>query len=403
MASEMVAASLSGAEGAPYLKETSDPALLSEVRKYGIFNVRGCFNCGSCTIVCDLATGPASFPRRTVQSVVLGLSDYVLQSLEPWLCHDCGDCSTICPREAQPQESMMTLRRYLTAQYDWTGLSSRIYRSPAWGIALHSFVAVLVLVLLVLHHLYVVQLPLSDLTSTSMGLEHMFDKITYFTWAVFFLPAFFILCHAFRMYLLTMRRNSSLAIPLKFYVAEAKLMFLHMLIHLNILKCPDKIHQKRWIKHWLLAFGCVLMSVILIFFLKWFQTDQIYPAYHPQRWLGYLTAVFLIYGSLDILIGRIRKRNQLFRYSEWSDLILPALLFLTGLSGMAVHIFRYLGLALATHYTYAVHLMISVPMLVVEVPFGKWSHMIYRPMAIYFAAVKARALQAQTPAEVKVA
>src|ERR1035438_5748798 len=76
-------------------------------------------------IDCDLATDSASFPRRSMQSVVLGLKDSVHQSLDPWLCHDCGDCSVTCPREAKPRESMKTLRRYLTAQYDWTGLSHR--------------------------------------------------------------------------------------------------------------------------------------------------------------------------------------------------------------------------------------------------------------------------------------
>jgi hypothetical protein len=29
-----------------------------------------------------------------------------------------------------------------------------------------------------------------------------------------------------------------------------------------------------------------------------------------------------------------------------------------------------------------------VPMLVLEVPFGKWAHLAYRPLAIYFARVQ---------------
>ena len=49
----------------------------------------------------------------------------------PWLCHYCGDCSENCPRQAFPGEAMMALRRYLTAQYDWTGLSGLMYRSVA--------------------------------------------------------------------------------------------------------------------------------------------------------------------------------------------------------------------------------------------------------------------------------
>jgi hypothetical protein len=35
--------------------------------------------------------------------------------------------------------------------------------------------------------------------------------------------------------------------------------------------------------------------------------------------------------------------------------------------------------------------MIAVPMLVVEVPFGKWSHLLYRPLALYLAEVERRA------------
>jgi hypothetical protein len=37
---------------------------------------------------------------------------------------------------------------------------------------------------------------------------------------------------------------------------------------------------------------------------------------------------------------------------------------------------------------YVVHLMIAVPMLVVEVPFGKWLHLIFRPVSEYLVAVR---------------
>lgn len=387
----------------PLSLEKSDPSLISEVRKYGVFNARGCFNCGSCTIDCELAAGSASFPRKAMQSVVLGLKDSVRQSLDPWLCHDCGDCSDTCPREAKPRESMATLRRYLMAEYDWTGLSRRICRSPAWEIAALSSVAVLMLALIILYHLYIERLDISVFRSTSMGMEHMFNRITYFTVAVFLIPAFFIVSHAARMFSLTMRRGPNAAIPLKFYLAEAKTMFLQMVTHKQILKCPATIQKRRWVMHWLLAFGCCLMFVIKFFFLRWFQTDKIYPVYNPQRWLGYMAAAFLVLGSLDILIERARKRKPIYGQSGLSGLILPVVLLLTALSGMTVHVLRYVGLGLGAHYAYAVHLMIVVPMLLVEVPFGSSSHMIYRPLALYFAAVKERALEAEMTLEEKIA
>jgi ferredoxin len=334
-----------------------------------------------------------------MQSVVLGLRDSVLQSLAPWLCHDCGDCSTTCPREAEPRQSMMTLRHYLTAQYEWTGLAGRICRSPAAETAALSSVALLVLGLIILYHLTIVHLDLSVFGSTAMGLEHMFPRITYFTLCVFLIPVLFVLANAFRMFRFTMRRGTNAAIPLRCYLAEAKTLLLNTVAHVQILKCAAKDHKKRWTMHWLLAFGCVLMVVIKFFFLRWFQTDRLYPIYHPQRWLGYLGAVCLVGGAVEILVGRMRKQDRAHRSSHWGDLTLPVLLLLTALSGITVHILRYAGLVLAADYAYAIHLMIAVPMLIVEVPFGQWSHMIYRPMALYFSAVQARALAEQEAKE----
>jgi len=48
-------------------------------------------------------------------------------------------------------------------------------------------------------------------------------------------------------------------------------------------------------------------------------------------------------------------------------------------------------LPMATYLTYEVHLSVLTPMLVLEVPFGKWSHLAYRPLAVYFHAIKEKA------------
>ena len=46
----------------------------------------------------------------------------------------------------------------------------------------------------------------------------------------------------------------------------------------------------------------------------------------------------------------------------------------------------------AANITYIVHLSMVVPMLALEVPFSKWSHLAYRPLAMYLAQVRATAL-----------
>lgn len=291
---------------------------------------------------------------------------------------------------------MMTLRRYLTAKYDWTGISSKIYRSKAWEIGALFFVGAFVLLLAGLYHVSVVGLPFPEFTTIPMGLEHMFGMISVFTWCVFLIPLVFLLSNAVRMYWLTMHTNDEVNIPFSLYFAEAKTLLLQVFMQERYRECADK---NRWIKHLLLVSGCGLISFLVLFFLEWFQTDNIYPIYHPQRWLGYLATVAIIYATGDILIGRIRKREQIHKFSDLSDWILPILLLLTTVTGIAVHIFRYLELSLASHYMYALHLVIVVPMLVVEIPFGKWSHMLYRPLAMYFLTVKEKALQQQLPKE----
>ena len=57
------------------------------------------------------------------------LEDKLKGSLEPWLCYYCGECSEECPRGAEPGETMMSLRRWLTAKYDFSGISRLFYRS----------------------------------------------------------------------------------------------------------------------------------------------------------------------------------------------------------------------------------------------------------------------------------
>ena len=135
------------------------------------------------------------------------------------------------------------------------------------------------------------------------------------------------------------------------------------------------------------------MFSLVVVFLEWFQTDEIFPIYHPQRWVGYYATVVLVWFTAEIIIGRLRKREEIHKFSDLSDWMFPILLFLMALTGIAVHIFRYLGFPLATYYVYAIHLIIAFSWLVIIIPFGKWTHLLYRSLAVYFQSVKEKAMQ----------
>jgi ferredoxin len=363
----------------------SDPGLLADLRRYGPFDSTGCFQCGTCSVACSLATGAAPFPRELMRFALLGVREKVVASLSPWICEDCGECAAACPREADPKTSLETLRRFLIGQYDWTGLAARIQRSRAWHLGALVGAGAVVLALIALYHLWYVGMPLGDFARTGMGLEHMFGTITWFTLVVSLLPLVLLASNAARMWRWAARDQAPIA--WQHYLAEIPTYLAETATQRRIRRCA---RPSRWPKHWMVTLGTAVMFVLLVFFLRWFQTDRIYPLYHPQRWIGYAATALLVWGPAEIVVGRLRNREGP-EYSRLRELTFPVLLLLTALSGILVHVLRYAGAGLGAHYAYAAHLVISVPMLVIEIPFGKWSHMVYRPLALYLEAVRAGA------------
>ena len=372
-----------------------DPTLLADIRRYGKFDPTGCYQCGSCTLSCDLVDDSATFPRRSIRYALLGLRQPLLENLDPWVCHDCGECSVACPRQAEPRISMLTLRRFLSAQYDWTGIASKL--SGAWYLGSLISVAAFTLLLILAYHLWYVGMAAKDFATTSLGLDHMFPLITYYTLAVILLPLLLLLSRVFRIWRLTMGGDERTRIPFSIYVSQAWTYIFQSVTHSLMRKCPDR---GRWFGHWCLAFGTVMMLTIKVLGLKWFQTDNIYPFYNPQRWLGYVATGLILYGIGEIFLGRLRAQKEIYKETTVRDLAFPILLVLTVLTGLAAHIFRYAGFELTCHFGYALHIIIATPMLLVEMSFGKWSHMVYRPLALYFLAVRQRAQRQATVAEV---
>ena len=360
-----------------------DTNLLPEIQAYGAVDIEACFNCGNCTAVCPFSTDENPFPRSNIRLMQVGLRDRLQESVDPWLCYYCGDCSATCPRQAEPAEAQMAMRRWLTAQYDWTGLARKFYTSKIWEIGSILLIAAFVVLMVVLFRGPIITDHVELNTFAPIHIVHLGD------WIMAGLLSFFLLTNVFRMHQLIIRPLENGWPSLSTYVSEAWKLVYHAATQKRYSECE---HKKPWINHMLLVSGYVLMFGIIVIFLPWFQTDNIYPIYHPQRWLGYYATIVLLYGAGAALWGRIKKDAEYHRFSHLSDWIFPILLLLTTLTGILVHTFRYMGFPLATYYTYVFHLAVLTPMLVLEVPFGKWSHLAYRPFAVYFQGIKEKAL-----------
>lgn len=366
-----------------------DPRLTVQLKDYGAESAVKCFNCGNCTAACMLAGQEAVFPRRYIRYIQLGLKDKMIESLDPWLCYYCGDCSQTCPREAEPGGLMMASRRWLTSMYDWTGLSRLIYRNGRWEIAILALLALLVLGLFTLPSQFGFRLLAQHPEALeTVRLEFFAPKHTVH-WADLVLAgilAGLLLSNAARMVWFVSRRAPRPS--LGYYLVEIKEMIVHFFTQKRWRGCASG-PSKHWWRHLVLVTGYITMAILVEAFLQTFQVEN--SSFHWTSILGYYATVVLLGATVWMIYDRIRKRDLQSKYSDMTDWAFVTLLFLTALSGIILHVFRRLDLPMATYVTYMVHLMIAVPMLVVMVPFGKWSHLLYRPLALYLLAVQKRA------------
>jgi ferredoxin len=386
------------------MSTTVNPDLAIQLEKFGVTDAAACFNCGNCTAVCSLSTENVPFPRKVIRYLQLGMNDKLLQSPEPWLCYYCGDCSETCPRQANPGEVMMGLRRYLTSCYDWTGISRRFYTSTRFEVLAILFVAGLVgLGFYFFHGPVVTDRVALNVFSPNTVIE-ILDLI------MLAVLSFFLLTNAWRMAtavlgdagqypasgtaeppgLLNLKIRG---IPLMLYLREAREFLLHFLTQKRFSTCGTPSQRTQWLIHLLIMTGYSTVFLLVVVGIRWFQRDEEYALWHPVRLLGYYATFAILYGTTYAIIGRLKRSKTVYAQSHSSDWAFLILLWLTTFTGIVIHATRLLEWPLATYAMYVLHLMIAVPMLVLEVPFAKWTHQLYRPLVVYLMKVKNRALQ----------
>ncbi len=341
-----------------------NPDFSDELKKYGGFDFNACYNCGNCTAVCSLSTEDDSFPREMVRYSVLGLESEIKSSLKPWLCYYCGECSQFCPKTANPGELMMSLRRWLTAKYDWTGLSGLLYRSLPFSIVAFILTALMVI-------FFAINQSFNQ--EKIMHVGHIFEFL-----AITGVFVLILLPNLVRQWYLTVAKTN-LKIPLKAYFYGLGDLFIHMFTQKRAKDCEDNTF--RWFEHLILVIGylaLLLTSVIL----DWFGTPSTFVIV-----AGYVESIIIFIVTLDYVISRFRKNKEVNKHSQPSDWFFVIWLLLIGLSAFAVRLMIDTHLLEDHFWVYLIHLTVLVQWALIIVPFGKWTHFLYRSFAMYFDKV----------------
>lgn len=365
-------------------KNSIDQNLFREVEKLGARDMEKCMQCGNCAAACPLSTGTNTFPRKIYRYLQLGLRDKLLESPEPWLCYYCGECNIDCPRGAEPAETMMATRRWLTAQFDWTGLARLFYSSPKWQVGAFLGVTLGIILLFLFGHGPVITDHVELNSFAPPHWVHRGDQI------MFAILGALLISNGFRMYLGIMQ---GVKVPITTYITQAPVFLLHYLTQKRWRKCGTG-PSSRWLRHFLLFSGYIVMEIFIIGFLEVFQTDIVHPFWHPTRIFGYYATIALMLVSGNMLYSRwYVKEEKLHRYSDFTDVFFLILLFVSAFTGILIHIFRLSGWPIATYTIYAIHVGIVVGMLSIMLPFGKLSHLFYRPLAIFLTTLKEKVVK----------
>ncbi len=360
------------------------PNLIQELKHFGLKDASKCFHCGNCTGVCPLSTEDNPFPRKLVRYAQLGLKDKLDASPEPWLCYYCGECSDRCPRGADPGETMMVMRRYLTSVYDWTGFARKFYTSEVFEVVAVSVVAALVALAFLLFANWDAS---REVVQLNVFAPNWFIEIADLCMAG--VLTFFLLSNVWRCVKITLGDMMG-KIPLGMYVNKAKDLLFNFVTQWQFSKCEDRM---QWLVHLLIMTGYSSIFLMVVVLLRWFQRDSVIDPDWPivttlMTIVGYYGTFAILYGTTYALIGRIRKSKAPYQNSHGTDWMFLVLLQLTTLTGILVHAFIYLKMPMATYVIYMIHIAIAVPMLTLEVPFAKWAHLAYRPVVLFLTQVK---------------
>jgi quinone-modifying oxidoreductase subunit QmoC len=358
-----------------------DRKLIEDVMAEGGESLKKCFQCATCSGVCPLSPEDQPFPRKEVLWAQWGLKDRLVADPDVWRCYDCGDCSVRCPRGAQPNAIMATIRNICFQHYSVPGFLGRMVARPAWLPILFAVpVAILLLVLRHVGNLHV--LPTGSIEFAKF-LPHLYVDGLFI--AVSVVVATALLVGATRMWK-GMDRN----VPhgpdyaKTGLVASAAATLGELLTHRKFNQCGA--NRSRFLGHLATFYGFAALFVVtaIVFVgLYLFELPLPLKLTNPIKVLANVGAFLLLLGCTIAILNRLVNKDMAGR-SSYHDWLFLLVLFGVGLTGTLTEIMRLGGNAPAAYWLYFVHL-VFVFFLIAYLPYSKFAHLVYRLVALVYA------------------
>lgn len=363
-----------------------DLNFIEEIRRNGGDSLKKCFQCATCAVACKLSSDHHPFPRKEMIYASWGLKDRLLGNPDIWLCHNCGDCSTLCPRGAKPGDTLGAIRRLSIKAYSKPDVMNRLLGDPK----LAPFLLVLpALVILAVGYM-----------TGLLSVRHNGDAIVYAHYfpvtliEIIFIPLSILIGVVFflgiRRMLADMQANYSRR-GLSDSNSIEPVAFLRVLIanlpaiikHEKFATCTQTRSRKR--SHMLVSFSFFNLASVagaFVLALYLFNSHGPYSQLNPIKIFANLSGIALIYGSILLILDRLKQSTDQNTYFDWYLLVLALLL---GVTGMLTQFVRLLGWPSVSLGVYFLHLILALN-LIAFLPYTKMAHFVYRTVAITYCA-----------------
>jgi len=385
-----------------------DRKFVQEVIAAGGGDLKKCFQCATCSVVCGLSNGPSPFPRKEMIWAQWGLKDRLVADPDVWLCHQCNDCSLRCPRGARPGDVLAAVRQKAIEHYAFPSVMGR------WVNSLRAapFMLLLIPALLIAGAL-LVRGPVESAVGYVDPHGHEFYAHFFPHWLlIVFYTGLTLLTFAglfvglFRFWngMKAADAAAGEGAPVLGFLPSVVGAVKAVLTHARFGKCQDQAGRK--LSHLMAFYGFIALFVVTVwavvdlYLMPLLGIDSLYPfgLLHPMKMVANVGGILLIVGAGKAILDRMNAPKDGHHQSTSFDWIFVWLLLLVGVTGFGVEVFRFVaegaaapgtyamdgGLALPAYSVYFVHLVLVFGLLV-YLPYSKFAHIWYRTVAMIYA------------------
>jgi len=385
-----------------------DSAFLRRILGEGGEDLKQCFQCATCSVVCDLSEGRNPFPRKEMIWAQWGLKDRLLVDPDAWLCYQCNDCSTHCPRGARPGDVMAAIRRESVIHHAVPRFFGKLMNRPIFLPLLLAIPAVL-LGLAILF-----QVPIGNALNISApsGGETVYP-IVYPYWNKlphWLIVSFFTLFSVLALVAVVagvvrfwrgmkaadaQNGNTAPAKPLGAAILSA---LKTVVGHSDFDVCTTE--RTRFLSHYCVFYGFIALFAVGLWMIFLAVTaplnnpllarDFVYPFhfFNPWRMLANLGGLAVVAGCGLMIWERLKDRERIGAgtYFDWAFLSAVLLVVITGFLSEILHYARVEPLRQIAYFCH----LVFVFALLMSLPYSKFAHMLYRTTAMVYAEYSGR-------------